>query len=87
MDLWEQSEDNGAVAQLARAFEANAAVASSCHVVTGGIVHALTELLTAVTKRPRRTFCTQEQKVNTCLNLTRGNIYSKFVMRELMNTF
>lgn len=39
----------------ADAFEADAAVTGSRHVVTGGVVHTLTQLLAAVTKRPRWT--------------------------------
>lgn len=54
-------------------FEADAAVAGSRHVVTGGVVHALTQLLAAVAKRPRRTLWTREQRFNTSLNLTGGN--------------
>lgn len=45
----------------ADAFEADAAVAGSRHVVTGGVVHTLTQLLAAVAKRPRRTLWMQEQ--------------------------
>ena len=48
----------------ADAFEADAAVAGSRHVVAGGVVHALAQLLAAVTKRPRGTLWTQEQRVN-----------------------
>lgn len=44
----------------ADAFEADAAVAGSRHIVTGGVVHALAQLLAAVAKRPCRTLCTQE---------------------------
>lgn len=39
----------------ADAFEADAAVAGSRHVVAGGVVHTLTQLLATVTKRPCRT--------------------------------
>lgn len=43
----------------ADAFEADAAVAGSRHMVTGGVVHALTKLLAPVAKRPRWTLCGQ----------------------------
>lgn len=42
----------------ADALEADAAVAGPGDVVTGGVVHALTQLLAAITERPRRTLWT-----------------------------
>lgn len=49
----------------ADAFEADAAVARSRHVVTGGIVHTLTQLLTTVAKCPCWTLWTREHRFNT----------------------
>ena len=43
----------------AYALEANAAVAGPGYVVTGGVVHTLTELLAAITKPPGGTLCTR----------------------------
>lgn len=53
-----RAEPSSLTLVAADAFEADAAVAGSRHVVAGGVVHTLTQLLAAVTKRPRRTLCT-----------------------------
>lgn len=55
----------------ADAFEADAAVAGSRHVITGGVVHALTQLLAAVAKSPGRTLWTWEQRFKI-LNIITG---------------
>lgn len=54
----------------ADAFEADAAVTGSRHVVTRGVVHALTQLLAAVTERPRGTLWTGERRVNASFHIT-----------------
>ncbi len=41
----------------ADSFVSRAAVARSGHIVTGGVVHTFTQLLTAIAKRPGRTLC------------------------------
>lgn len=43
----------------ADSFVSRAAVARSGHIVTGGVVHTFTQLLTAIAKSPGRTLCTK----------------------------
>lgn len=42
-------------------FEAQAAVAGSRHVVAGGVVHALTQLLAAIAEGPCWTLCRKDR--------------------------